>query len=177
MTLGNYGPDNLLEVTQDPDAGLVVTRVQLTTLSACMLAGVVVLVLRRRAAGRPGRLWVALLIDSFAIALVMIAFLFRTAPGARWPSPGSSGRPSSSIGLAPVAFLLGLFQARLARASVGDLLVDLHAEPSPGELRARWRARCATRRSSSPTGCPSSAATPTSTGGWPRCRAAARAGR
>jgi hypothetical protein len=60
MTLGNYGPDNLLEVTQDPDAGLVVTRVQLTTLSACMLAGVVILVVRRRAAGRPGRLWVAL---------------------------------------------------------------------------------------------------------------------
>ena len=66
MTLGNYGPDNLPEVTQDPDAGLIVTRVQLTTLSACMLAGVVVLVVRRRRAGRPVRLWVALLIDSFA---------------------------------------------------------------------------------------------------------------
>src|SRR5262245_13099567 len=76
MTLGNYGPDNLLEVTQDPDAGLVVTRVQLTALSACMLAGVAVLVHRRRAEGRPPRLWVGLLIDSFALALVMIAFLF-----------------------------------------------------------------------------------------------------
>ena len=136
MTLGNYGPDNLLEVTQDPDAGLVVTRVQLTTLSACMLAGVVVLVLRRRAAGRPGRLWVALLIDSFAIALVMIAFLFCNGAWGKVAFPWIQRATLFAIGLAPVAFLLGLFQAHLARASVGDLLVGLHAEPSPYELRA-----------------------------------------
>ena len=136
MTLGNYGPDNLLEVTQDPDAGLVVTRVQLTTLSACMLAGVVVLVLRRRAAGRPGRLWVALLIDSFAIALVMIAFLFCNGAWGKVAFPWIQRATLFAIGLAPVAFLLGLFQARLARASVGDLLVGLQAEPSPPELRA-----------------------------------------
>ncbi len=135
MTLGNYGPDNLLEVTQDPDAGLVVTRVQLTTLSACMLAGVVVLVVRRRKAGRPARLWVALLIDSFALALVMIAFLFTNGAWGKVAFPWIQRATLFVIGLAPVAFLLGLFQARLARASVGDLLVDLRAEPSPGELR------------------------------------------
>ena len=76
-----------------------------------------------------------------------------------------------AIGLAPVAFLLGLFQARLARASVGDLLVDLHAEPARSSCAPRSPgAHCATRRSSSPTGCPTSVATPTSTGGWRRCR-------
>jgi signal transduction histidine kinase len=135
MTLGNYGPDNLLEVTQDPDAGLVVTRVQLTTLSACMLAGVVVLALRRRAAGRPGRLWVALLIDSFALALVMIAFLFTNGAWGKVAFPWIQRATLFAIGLAPLAFLIGLLEARLARSSVGDLFVDLSAEPSPRELR------------------------------------------
>ncbi|MEZ0284868.1 MAG: sensor histidine kinase [Thermoleophilia bacterium] len=135
MTLGNYGPDNLLEVTQDPDAGLIVTRIQLTTLSACMLAGVAVLVVRRRREGRPGRLWVALLIDSFALALVMIAFLFTNGAWGKVAFPWVQRATLFVIGLAPVAFLLGLFQARLARASVGDLLVGLRAEPSPRELR------------------------------------------
>ncbi len=135
MTLGNYGPDNLLEVTQDPDAGLVVTRVQLTTLSACMLAGVVVLVLRRRAAGRPGRLWVALLIDSFALALVMIAFLFTNGAWGKVAFPWVQRATLFAIGLAPLAFLIGLLEARFARSSVGDLFVNLSAEPSPRELR------------------------------------------
>jgi signal transduction histidine kinase len=135
MTLGNYGPDNLLEVTQDPDAGLVVTRIQLTALSACMLAGVGVLVVRRRAAGRPARLWVALLIDSFALALVMIAFLLTNGAWGKVAFPWVQRATLFAIGLAPLAFLVGLFQARLARASVGDLLVGLRSEPSPHELR------------------------------------------
>ena len=135
MTLGNYGPDNLLEVTQDPDAGLVVTRVQLTALSACMLAGVVVLAVRHRAAGRPGRLWVALLIDSFALALVMIAFLFMNGAYGKVAFPWVQRATLFAIGLAPAAFLIGLVEARLARSAVGNLLVDLPAEPSPRELR------------------------------------------
>ncbi len=135
MTLGNYGPDNLLEVAGDPDAGLIVTRIQLTVMSACMLAGVAVLALRRRAAGRPGRLWVALLIDSFAIALVMIAFLLTNGAWGKVAFPWIQRATLFAIGLAPVAFLIGLFEARLARASVGNLLVDLRAEPSPRELR------------------------------------------
>ena len=143
MTLGNYGPDNLLEVTQDPDAGLIVTRIQLTTLSACMLAGVAVLVVRRRREGRPGRLWVALLIDSFALALVMIAFLFTNGAWGKVAFPWVQRATLFVIGLAPVAFLLGLFQARLARASVGDLLVGLRAEPSPRELRDALARRAA----------------------------------
>ena len=39
------------------------------------------------------------------------------------------------IGLAPVAFLIGLFNARLARSAVGDLLVELRADPPPADLR------------------------------------------
>jgi signal transduction histidine kinase len=95
----------------------------------------VVLALRRRAAGRPGRLWVALLIDSFALALVMIAFLFTNGAWGKVAFPWIQRAALFAIGLAPVAFLLGLLEARLARSSVGDLFVDLGAEPSPRELR------------------------------------------
>jgi signal transduction histidine kinase len=39
------------------------------------------------------------------------------------------------LGLAPSAFLVALLNARLARASVGDLFVELRADPPPAELR------------------------------------------
>ena len=38
------------------------------------------------------------------------------------------------IGIAPVAFLVGLLRARLARASVGDLVVELANDSSPAAL-------------------------------------------
>ena len=39
------------------------------------------------------------------------------------------------LGLAPVAFLVALLDARLARSAVGELLVELRADPAPQELR------------------------------------------
>ena len=39
------------------------------------------------------------------------------------------------VGLAPLAFLVGLLHARLARSAVGDLFVELRADPAPGDLR------------------------------------------
>jgi signal transduction histidine kinase len=41
----------------------------------------------------------------------------------------------AAIGLAPVAFLIGLLHARIARSSVGDLFVELRADPAPADLR------------------------------------------
>ena len=40
-----------------------------------------------------------------------------------------------TLGVAPIAFLIGLLTSRLARSDVGDLLVELRGEPDPGELR------------------------------------------
>lgn len=39
-----------------------------------------------------------------------------------------------TVGLAPIAFVLDLLRARLARSAVGELLVDLHAEPAAADL-------------------------------------------
>jgi hypothetical protein len=112
---------------------------QLVVISALCLTGVVVLATRRREAGRPLRRSLALLVDSFALALVMIAFLFMSAV----LGLTSGGTPFETIrrltffvvGLAPLVFLVGLLHARLARSAVGDLILELRADPTPADLR------------------------------------------
>jgi signal transduction histidine kinase len=135
MALGSYGPDNLLNIVSEPGAAETLLRVQLVALSALCLAGVGVLAVRRRGAGRPLRRSVALLVDSFALGLVMIAVLFMShffhspvIEPIRWAT-------FAAIGLAPIAFLVGLLHSRLARSSVGDLFVELRADPPPTDLR------------------------------------------
>ena len=140
LALGGFGPDNLLQVVAEPETAYTLLRVQLAVLSGISLAGIGVLLMRRRRAGRPARRALALLVDSFAIALVMIAVLYLSAAFGL-----VSGQLAFEwirrvtlfvIGLAPLAFLIGLLHSRLARAAVGDLLVDLRANPAPADLRA-----------------------------------------
>src|SRR6266540_813096 len=135
MLLGGFGPNSVFELTTEPGAADVLERVQLVTSSACALAGIGVLVARRLGAGRPLRRAVALLTDSFAVGLLMIAVLaMRAAVGA--PGHVSLQRLTYFVvGLAPFAFVIGLLQARLARSSIGNLFVDLRADPAPADLR------------------------------------------
>jgi signal transduction histidine kinase len=139
LMLGGFGPDNVFALTSMPDAANWLLRVQLVTLSGLMLAGVGVLAVRRRAAGRPLRRSLALLIDSFALVLVMVAVLFLSAA-----FEGITGQIAFetvrrvtffAIGLAPIAFLVGLLSARLARSAVGDLFIELRSDPAPADLR------------------------------------------
>jgi signal transduction histidine kinase len=135
MLLGGFGPNSVFELTTEPGAADVLERVQLVASSACALAGIGVLVARRLGAGRPLRRSVALLTDSFAVGLLMIAVLaMRAAVGA----PGHVTLQRLTyfvVGLAPFAFVIGLLQARLARSAVGDLFVELRADPTPADLR------------------------------------------
>jgi signal transduction histidine kinase len=135
MTLGGFRPDNLLGVVSKPGAADTVVRIQLAALSAFALVGIALLALRRRGAGRPLRRSLALLVDSFALGLVMIAALFMShffqspvIEPIRWAT-------FAIIGIAPIVFLVGLLEARLARTAVGDLLVELREEPAPADLR------------------------------------------
>ena len=135
MLLGGFGPDGMFQLTSEPGVADVVLRIQLVTSAALAVAGIGVLVARRRGAGRPLRRSQALLHDSFALALVMIAVL------AMRHALGISGFETIQritffvVGLAPLAFLVGLLHARLARSAVGDLFVELRADPAPGDLR------------------------------------------
>jgi len=135
MLMGGYGPDNLLDVASNPGAGQTLQDVQLVAISAFCLVGVGVLGARRRGAGPPLRRSIALLIDAFALGLVMIAVLFLTGA---FDGPAFETIRRATffvIGLAPAAFLVGLLSARLARSALGGLLVDLRADPPPADLR------------------------------------------
>jgi signal transduction histidine kinase len=135
MTLGGVGGENLLGVVTEPSAATTVQDIQLITLAVMALAGVVLLLARRRDAGRPLRRSVALLVDSFALGLVMTAVLL-LAGAFELPAFETIRRITFGVvGLAPVAFLLGLLDARLARSSIGDLVIELDADPGPVELR------------------------------------------
>jgi len=135
MASGGFGPHNLLELGSHPAAGLAAVRVQLLAVSAFCVAGVGILAVRRLRTGRPLRRSLSLLVYVFALALLMIAALFLShvfdGPAInqlRWAT-------FAVLGLAPIAFLIGLLHDRLARSSVGDLLLQLRTEPDPAELR------------------------------------------
>jgi signal transduction histidine kinase len=141
MALGGFGPDNLLAVAGAAQAATTLLRVQLLLLSALALGAIAVLTVRRRDSDRQMRPSVALLVHSFVIALLMLAFLYSSAALGL-----VSGQPVFetirratlfAIGLAPVAFLLGLLDARLARSAVGDLFVELRRSADLGPALAR----------------------------------------
>jgi signal transduction histidine kinase len=135
MTIGGFGPHNLLELTSRPDAALTLEHAQLLGLSAISLAGIGVLAARRRRTGRPLRRSLSLLTDAFALALVMFPILFTSAIWFRGQFVEIQRATFALIGLAPIVFLIGLVQDKLARSGVGDLLVQLRSDLSPPALR------------------------------------------
>ena len=133
---GASGRTTCSRVLDEPDLALTLFDVQLVTLAALALASIAVLAYRRRQAGPPLRRSAALLVDSFVVALAMITALL--VMGTFFPGEAFLTVQRTTffvIGLAPVAFLVALLDARLARSSVGDLLVELRADPAPAELR------------------------------------------
>ena len=135
MLLGGFGPNNLLEVTSEPRAAELLLQSQLMALSACALAGVVILALRTKRGHRSQRRSLALLNDSFSLGLVMIALLLIT---------GAFGGPGFEtirritfviLGLTPLVFLCGLLGARLARSAVGAFFIELQGDPAPTHIR------------------------------------------
>jgi len=135
MSLGGVGPHNLLELSGRADSAATVERVQLLSISAICLAGIGVLAARQRSAGRPLRRPLALLVDSFALGLLMVAVLF-VLGAFQGPAFQPVQRATLAvIGISPIVFLIGLLDARLARSAVADLFVELRADPSPVGLR------------------------------------------
>lgn len=139
MLLGAVGDQSVLSIVDEPILAEELEQVQLTLIAALSLGGIVALVARRVTEGRQLRRSRALLVDSFAVALALIAMLFLGA--AFFTSiVGQSLEwfrrvTFVVVGAAPVAFLIGLLQARLARTGVGQLLVELRHDPQPGDLR------------------------------------------
>jgi signal transduction histidine kinase len=135
MLLTSADGRNLLAVVEAGGAAVTVEDVELAVLSALSLAGVAVLVVRRRGLVRPLRPAIALLVDSFAVGLVMVAVLL-IAGAFGWPAFETIRRITFAVvGIAPVAFLIGLLSARLSRSTLGVLLVQLRADHAPAGVR------------------------------------------
>jgi signal transduction histidine kinase len=135
MLLDGVAPPNLLDVSTQPALVAKVQHLQLLFLSAICLIAVAVLAARRRRFGRPRRRSLAILIDWFALGLVMVAVLFTIATFA-WPGFREVQRTTLFVvGLSPFVFLLGLLDARLARSSIGDLILELRSDLAPQALR------------------------------------------
>jgi signal transduction histidine kinase len=135
MMFGSFGPQNLLEIATNDRVAMVVTRVQLTLISAYCLIGVGILIARRLRTGRALRRSLTLLADAFGLALIMIAALFISAAWGGPAVPQIRWATFAALSLAPIAFLVAFLDSRLARSSVGDLFVDLQADPAPADLR------------------------------------------
>jgi signal transduction histidine kinase len=134
MMLG-YDSSQLLTVWSWPGAAQTVEDFQLLSFSALCITAIGVLAARRRHAGPPLRRSLSVLIDSFALGLVMIAVLF-VAGALEWSSFTTIQRATFiTIGLSPIAFLIALLDARLARSAVGDLMIELRSEPGSEDLR------------------------------------------
>jgi signal transduction histidine kinase len=139
LALGGFDERHLLAVVPRPDLAEAVQNVQLLALAGLSLVGVAALWRRQHAPGPAPRRPVALLVDAFGAALVMVAVLLVVGT---FQLPGFEIVrlvTFAVVGLAPVAFLLGLLDARLARSGVAEMIVRLNAEPAPDlrELIAR----------------------------------------
>lgn len=123
-------PASAVTVWTLPDAAAVVEGVQLTAVAGLLLAGALQLYARRRRPDHRARRPAALVVDAFGLALVMLALLY--VAGLRsWAAAGTIRLITfAALGLAPVAFLFALLDARLARGGIGGLLVELRADPT-----------------------------------------------
>jgi signal transduction histidine kinase len=123
-------PTSLLALRVNPAAADAVEQFQLSLISALLLLGGVLLFVRRRQAGKPRRRPAALLVDAFGLALVMLALLYLA--GMRGWAVFETIRlvTFAALGLAPVAFLFALLDARLARGDAAALLVELSSNPT-----------------------------------------------
>jgi signal transduction histidine kinase len=132
LALGGFNDNHLLSVVKRRQAAEAVEDVQLLALSALGLIGVGLLWRRWRSLPRwQRRRPTQIVIDCFSLSLVMLAALL--IAGA-FQLPGFEVLQLATFavgGLAPLAFLAGLLDARLAKAGVGELLVRLRANPTP----------------------------------------------
>ncbi len=142
MLIGEYGPHNLLEVsTSIRRAHRRASTFSFSSISALLL-GRTRNPRRATAARRPAAAPSACAAHRLVRARAphdRVLFFSRCLRSAGVPSPIQRAT-LLVIGLSPVVFLIGLLDARLARSAVGDLFVELRADPSPARSARRARA-------------------------------------
>jgi signal transduction histidine kinase len=129
--------ETLLTVNaQWPELAERIQDAQLVLMAAALMTGVGLLIGRRIGSPRPLRRWFGYLVDSFSVALLMLAVLYVVNVSA-WNVNTEPVRlvMFGLVGAAPVVFLIGLIDQRLGRASIADLMVGSTVTLGPAELQ------------------------------------------
>jgi signal transduction histidine kinase len=128
-------PSNLLFVRDDMALHSAIMTTQRSLGIALAIAATVIVVLRWRNASAPLRRALApiLVTGGATIVLLGASLLAAQVSTSAWAAVSSAERVA--LALVPLAYLLGLFRARLGRVAVSDLVVELGQTPEPGRLR------------------------------------------
>ncbi|MFL5925986.1 MAG: sensor histidine kinase [Gaiellaceae bacterium] len=128
-------PSNLLFVRDAERLHSVIMGVGRYVGIALAVWAAALLVRRWRKASVPVRRAVLPLFSASVLTLALFAASLLTTGTAPDLSRRFAVAEQVALATVPLAFLLGLFNAHLARVSVGDLVVELGRLPEPGRLR------------------------------------------
>jgi signal transduction histidine kinase len=128
-------PRNLLFVRDDMGLHSVLMGTERAVGFALAVAVFTMLVRRLRSASAPMRRAIVPVASTGLLTLGLYAISAATATSAPSLSRVFGAASGAALAIIPVAFLVGLFNARLARAGVSDLLTELERMPGPGQLR------------------------------------------
>jgi signal transduction histidine kinase len=135
MRSGGPYPDNLLLVDDNLRVHNAVMSIERLVGFVLAIWVAVLLVRRWRAASSPLRRTVVPLFATAGAVIALFAVGFIAASPVPTFSQAVTTAAQIALAVVPVAFLLGLFDARLARVGVSDLVVELARTPAPGQLR------------------------------------------
>jgi signal transduction histidine kinase len=136
LDFGQFGEDiprNILMVASKPGLADSIDTVQRIILIASLSTLAIVLVRRFLRASAPLRRVLAPVLAGAAGLALLATDYFLDKLDARWVTVYSTAL--LVLATVPIIFLIGLLSARLARSSLGDLLVDLREPSEPGALR------------------------------------------
>jgi len=129
-------PRNLLFVRDDMSVHMRLMSIE-RYIGLAVAGGVVIVLAQRwRLASAPLRRALFPILISGGIAMGLWAAMWLAST---FPSGGASARLQSAerlaFGVVPIAYLFGLFRARMGRVGVSDLVVELGRGLEPGQLR------------------------------------------
>lgn len=129
-------PRNLLFVHEDTAVHMRLMSIERVTGIAVAAAVALMLILRWRLASPPLRraLLPIVVTGGIAIALLGATLIASALPYAGAPIKLQSAE-RLALGVVPIAYLVGLFRARMGRLGVSDLIVELSRGVEPGRLR------------------------------------------
>jgi signal transduction histidine kinase len=128
-------PENAFLVTRNEALALGFGLVALTVTIAALLATIVILVRRWRAATPPLRRVLGPVYLSAVATIVIVVVGTALHAFSRFGEDAFEWLTATALLTVPLSFLAGLLRTRLGRSSVAQLVVELGETPAPGELR------------------------------------------